>query len=166
MELKNPKRPRRNRISQVKPKFQSFTFERRRPFSSKRLQRLLEQWQDQKILESQRGRSPCRDLHDESQRCPTRFILFFPVCDLYIYICNMYVNSYYVCLSRDVPLTQLRQTPSPAMRFCGKRLKRLHFQIIHIWYNCIYKYIYIIIIYIYYIIYILYIYYGIYPLES
>ena len=66
----------------------------------------------------------------------------------------MYVNSYYVCLSRDVPLTQLRQTPSPAMRFCGKRLKRLHFQIIHIWYNCVY-YIYIYIIY-----------YGSYPLES
>eukprot|EP00435_Cladocopium_sp_Y103_P020154 s1477_g4.t3 len=34
------------RAEQVKPKFQSFTFERRRPFSSKRLQRLLEQWQD------------------------------------------------------------------------------------------------------------------------
>jgi hypothetical protein len=67
---------------------------------------------------------------------------FFPVWIYIIYICNMYVNSYYVCLSRDVPLTQLRQTPSPAMRFCGKRLKRLHFQIIHIWYNCIY-YIYI-----------------------
>lgn len=34
------------RADEVKPKFQSFTFERRRPFSSKRLQRLLEQWQD------------------------------------------------------------------------------------------------------------------------